>query len=107
MGGSMPMQVTRLLRMAGRILGTTLVISLLILLVGFVYYWNSPGSFSNAFFITGAILIVLGVASVTSVFFQRIAAEITQRYRILIFLAVTGLLLIVIAIWIDNSFIKL
>ena len=103
----MEKQVTRLLRMMWRILGTTLVISLLISLVGFIYYWNSPGSFGDAFFVAGAILIILGVASVTSGFFQRIAGEITQRYRILIFLTVTGLLLIGIAILIDNSFLKL
>src|SRR6266496_3855117 len=99
MGASMKKQVRRLLRMVGRILGTTLMISLLILLVGFVYYWNSPDNFSNAFFIAGAILIMLGVASITSGFSQRIAAEIAQRrYRILIFFTITGLLLIGIAV---------
>src|SRR5512143_2077863 len=103
----MPKQVRRLLKMVGRILGTTLIISLLILLVGFVYYWNSPGSFSDAFFMAGAIMIIIGIASVTGGFFQRMAAEITQRYRFLIFFTLTGLLLIGIAIWIDSSFIKL
>ena len=100
-------QAIRLLRMVRRIIGTTLLISLLILLVGFVYYWHSPGSFSNAFLISGALLIILGIASITGGFFQRIAAEITQRYRILIILTIIGLLLIGIAIWIDNSFINL
>lgn len=99
--------MTHLLRITGRILGTTLVISFLILLVGFAYYWNSPVDFSNAFLIVGAILIILGVASVTGGFFRQITAAITQRYRILIFLTITGLLLIGIAIWIDSSFIKL
>ena len=103
----MKKQFTRLLRMVGRILGTILVISLLILLVGFVYYWNSPGSFSNAFLIAGAILIILSVGSVTSGFFQRMATGIPRRNRILIFLTITGLLLIGIAIWIDKSFINL
>ncbi len=103
----MKKKVRRLLKMVGRILGTTLIISFLILLVGFVYYWNSPGNFSNAFFIAGAIFIILGVASVTSSFLQRLTAEIAQRYRLLIFLTITGLLLIGIAVLIDSSFIRL
>ncbi len=125
----MEKQSTHLLRLAGRILETTLVISLLILLVGFVYYWNSPAHYSNAFFIVGAILIVLGVFSVAGGFAQRgnfgiiyaetagqanlaergqrIAADVTQRYGVMIFLTITGLLLIGIAVLIGNSLIAL
>jgi len=51
---------------------------------------------------------MLGVASITSGFSQRIAAEIAQRrYRILIFFTITGLLLIGIAVLIDRSLITL
>jgi putative Mn2+ efflux pump MntP len=104
----MKKQVRRQFKMMGRILGTTLIISLLIMLVGFVYYWNSPGIFSNAFLIAGAILIILGIAFATNGFSQRMAAEIAQRrYRIMFFLTVTGLLLIGIATLIDNSLIIL
>lgn len=104
----MKKQARRLLKMMGRILGTTLIISILIVLVGFVYYWNSPGSFSHAFLIAGAILIILGIAFSTNGFSQRMATEITQRrYRIMFFLTITGLLLIGIAALIDNSLIIL
>lgn len=51
---------TYFLRLAGMILGSTLVISLLILLIGYIYLWNEPVEFSNAFLIVGAIIIVLG-----------------------------------------------
>jgi hypothetical protein len=120
----MEKQSTHLLRLAGRILGTTLAVSLLILLIGFILYWDSPIKFSNAFFTGGVILIVLGVLSVAGGFAQRanfgityaesagqanlaergqrIAADITQRYGVMIFLLVTGLLLIGIAILIGN-----
>jgi hypothetical protein len=47
--------------MAGMILGMTLIISLLILLLGYIYQWNEPVLFSNAFFMTGAAVIVMGV----------------------------------------------
>ncbi len=51
---------------------------------------------------------MLGVASITSGFSQRIAVEIAQRrYRILIFFTITGLLLIGIAVLIDRSLITL
>jgi len=107
----------RLIRL---ILGVTLAISALIVFIGYIYRWNEPVQFSNAFFAAGAIIIVLGVFSVTGGFAQRanfnttyaesagqtdltersqhIAAHITQRHGSTIFLLVTGLLLIGIAI---------
>jgi len=104
------------LRLAGKILGATALISLVVLAIGYFLHWNGPVKFSNGFFASGAILIVLGVLSITGGFAQRsnfgmlyaesagqmnsaeraqrMAADITQRYGTLIFLVVTGLLLV-------------
>ncbi len=112
------------LRLAGKVLGATTVISLVVLLVGAFLHWNDPVKFSNGFFIAGAILVVLGVFSVTGGFTQRsnfgivysesagqanlaernqrMAAEITQRYGTFIFLLTTGLLLIGISVVVDK-----
>jgi hypothetical protein len=123
----MKKQVTHFLRLAGRILEATLVISLLILLIGFVYYWDSPVNFSYAFLAAGVVLIILGIASVQGRFAQpanrgvtyaesarqadlaehgqRAVAENTPRYGIVFFLIITGLLLIGIAVLISHSLI--
>ena len=117
-----------ILRLAGMILGATLTISLLILLIGYIYFWNEPVEFRNAFFITGAIIIVLGVLSVTGGFAQRAnfsmmnaesdgqanqaerrqrtLADVTQRYWAMIFLITTGFLLIGISVSIGNFLIE-
>ena len=111
---------TYFLRLAGMILGSTLVISLLILLIGYIYLWNEPVEFSNAFLIVGAIIIVLGVVSVSARFIQRAnfnmtyadssgqanLAGVTQRYWAMILLMATGLLLIGIAVSIGRFPIK-
>lgn len=105
-----------ILRLAAKILGTTAAISLVVFLIGSLLQWQEPVNFSNGFFAAGAILIVLGILSVGGGFLQRssfgmlyaesagqanlaertqrMAADITQRYGSLIFLLVTGLLLI-------------
>jgi len=84
--------------------------------------------YSNGFFITGAIVTVLGFYSVAGGFVQRAifgmtyaesagqaniaernqrtAADITQRYGTMIFLGTTGLLLILIAVGIGRFFIS-
>ena len=109
-----------ILRLVGLILGSVLVISLVILLIGYIYQWDKLVRFSDAFFMAGAFVIVLGVFSVTGGFTQRAnfnmmyaetagqanqaernqrwAAEITQRYGTMITLISTGLLLIGIAV---------
>jgi hypothetical protein len=90
-------------------------------------HWSQPIQYSNAFFVAGAILVVLGLYTVAGGFAQRAdfrmlygesagqaniaernqrtAADITQRYGTLIFLFVTGLVLILIAVGIGNFFI--
>lgn len=108
------------LRLAGKILGTTALIALAVFLVGYLLHWTQPVQYSNGFFTAGAIMIVLGVFSVAGGFVQRanfdivyaesagqadisernqrMAADVTQRYGSLIFLVVTGLLLILMAV---------
>lgn len=108
------------LRLAGKVLGATAAISLIVLLLGAFLRWNDPVKFSNGFFAAGAILVILGVLSVTGGFTQRsnfgvmysesagqanlaerdqrMAVELRQRYGALIFLVITGLLLISVAV---------
>ena len=117
---------SHIVRLLGTILGLTLLLSLLVAGVGLVLQWNTPVQFSNGFFATGAIVIVLGLLSVAGGFgqradfsmiyaesagqaslakrTQRMMADIDQRYRALILLAVTGLLLIAISIAIPKLF---
>ena len=112
------------LRLAGKILGTVVGISLILLLLGYFLQWDNPVKYSNAFFWAGAILIIIGVFSVTGGFQQRgnfgmtyaqsagnaniaernqyMAADITQRYGSMIFLVVAGLLLIGVAVLIGQ-----
>jgi hypothetical protein len=122
------MEKHHFLRLAGRILGTTALIMLAVFLFGYLLHWTQPAQYSNGFFIAGAIMIVLGVFSVAGGFVQRanfgivysesagqadiekrnqrMAEDITQRYGSLIFLVVTGLLLVLISIWIGQFFIS-
>ena len=115
------------LRLTGKIFGTTALISIAVLLLGYLLHWSKPTEYSNGFFIVGVILIVLGVYSVAGGFVQRadfkitytesagqanlaergqrIASDITQRYGTMIFLSATGSLLILIAIGIGQLYI--
>ncbi len=120
----MEKQSTLFLRLLGRISVAVGAISLVLLVIGNFYHWSDPVKFSNAFFTAGAILIILGVFSIAGGFMQRanfnityaesagqanlaergqrIVADINQRYGSMIFLLVTGLLLIGIAVVIGN-----
>ncbi len=97
-----------------------MLISLGVLGLGYLLHWSDPVKYSNDFFTAGTILIVLGTYSVVGGFAQRsdakmtyaesagqanlternqrMAAEITQRYGTMIYLLVTGLLLVLIAV---------
>ena len=121
------MEKHHFLRLAGKILGTTVLIALAVILLGYFLHWNQPAQYSNSFFIAGAILIVLGMLSVGGGIAQRTnfdiiyaesagqanlaernqrtVREITQRYGNMIFLLVTGLLLILIAVVIGQLYI--
>ena len=59
------------LRLAGKIIGTTVLISLAVLILGFFLGWDQPVQYSNGFFIAGAIVVVLGFYSVAGGFAQR------------------------------------
>ena len=109
-----------ILRLVGKILGATAVISLVIVLVGILLRWNDPVKFSNGFFAAGAVVIIAGLFSVTGGFIQRstfgvlyaesagqassperaqrMVADMTQRYGSFLQLLITGLLLIGISI---------
>ncbi len=115
------------LKLAGKIVGTTILIALAVLLLGYLLGWSQPAQYSNGFFIAGAILVVIGVYTVMGGFEQRAnfgmtyaesagqagiaernqrtAADISQRYGTMIFLGVTGLLLVLIAVGIGQFFI--
>ena len=108
------------LKLAGKIVGTTVLIALAVLLLGYLLGWDQPLQYSNGFFIAGAIMVVLGFYTVAGGFAQRanfgmtyaesagqanlaernqrMSMDITQRYGTMIFLVATGLLLILIAV---------
>lgn len=108
------------LRLLGKILGVTAVISLVVFLLGYFLKWNGPVPYSNAFFWAGSLMIVMGVLSVAGGFQQRanfgityaesagdanlaergqrMAADITQRYGALLSLTIIGILLIAISV---------
>jgi hypothetical protein len=116
------------LKLTGKMVGTVVLITLAVILLGYILSWNQPVQYSNGFFIAGGILVVVGVYSVAGGFAQRAnfgmtyaesagqagiaernqrtVADITQRYGSMIFLVITGLLLILIAVGIGRFFIS-
>jgi|GEM_PF-725008 len=121
----MERQSVQFLRLFGKILGATAILSLIILLTGYFLKWNTPIQYSNAFFWAGAIVIVLGVLSVGGGFAQRanfaityaesagdaniaernqrMAADIAQRYGSMLSMLLTGILLIVVSMVIGET----
>jgi hypothetical protein len=115
-----------ILRLVGLVLGLALLISLIVLVVGLVFQWNSSIQFSNAFFVAGAIAILIGTFSVTGGLeqrgnfgmtyaesagqasiherTQRMMADINQRYGVLILMTGTGILLIAISVAVPRLF---
>lgn len=111
---------TYVLRLVGKILGTAAGISLIVLLLGTFLGWKQPVQYSNAFFWAGAIVVVIGLFSVTGGYEQRgqfgilyaesattaniaernqrMASDMMQRYGSMILLLITGLLLIGVAV---------
>lgn len=124
----MERQSVQFLRLFGKILGVTAVISLAVVLLGYFLKWNMPVQYSNAFFWAGAIAIVLGVLSVSGGFAQRAnfnmayaesagnaniaernqrtVADITQRYGSMILMMATGILLISVSVTIGQLLIQ-
>lgn len=107
-------------RLVGIVFVLTLFVSLIVIGIGLLYRWDQTVQFSNAFFIAGMIVIVLGVFSVGGGFVQRASfpisyaetasqaslsertqrmmAEINQRYSLVVLLAGVGILLLAISI---------
>ena len=105
-----------ILRLAGRVLATAAILSLVIFAAGYFLRWQGAVQFSNAFFVIGGILIVVGIFSVTGGFAQRadfkmtytetaaqaniaergrrMMSDIDQRYGAMLLLISAGLLLI-------------
>jgi hypothetical protein len=114
------------LRFAGMIALAALILSILLGGIGWLLGWHTSTQYSNGFFVGGGALIVLGVFSVAGGFSQRadfkmtyartaspasigerakqMIADINQGYNALIVLALTGALLIGIAVLIPNLF---
>jgi hypothetical protein len=114
------------LRLLGTVLGGTLLVSLIIVLVGLVFRWDTALQFSNGFFVAGVIVILLGTFSVTGGFQQRASfplayaettsdasiaergqrmmADINQRYGTLVLMIGTGILLIAVSVVITRLF---
>ncbi|MEW6239395.1 MAG: hypothetical protein AB1564_01120 [Chloroflexota bacterium] len=112
------------LRLARMIALAALILSVLLGGIGWLLGWRTSTQFSNGFFIGGGVLIVLGVFSVMGGFSQRadfkmtysrtaspanigerarqMIADVNQGYNALIFLTLTGVLLIGIAVLISN-----
>jgi hypothetical protein len=108
------------LRLAGIVLGLTLIVSILVLVIGYIYDWHEAVRFSNAFFAAGGILIVLGTLSIAGGFLQRadfkmsysesagqaniaersqrMISDIAQRYGAMILLVSVGVLLMIISV---------
>ena len=92
----------QVIRLLGKVLGATALISLVVLLIGYLLGWSDPFRFSNGFFAAGAILIILGILSITGGFSQRITIDMMQRYGSFISLLLTGVLLIGISVVIGS-----
>jgi len=113
-----------------RLLVTTLLLAIiigaLVSIVGWLLRWHTTTQFSNALFWPGAILIVFGILSVMGGYSmrsnfgmlysqsasdmnlrertQRLAADMTQGYSTFIFLCLTGVFLIGLAVLIGSIF---
>lgn len=121
-------QVSHYVRLGGLILLLTLIVSVLVLVIGWLAGLRTATQFSNTFFVTGAILIILGLLSVAGGFMQRanfnivysqsagdaplvgrtkqMMADIQQGYGMLILLEASGVLFVAISILIGQLFIQ-
>lgn len=112
------------LRLAGIMVGIAAILALALLLLGYFLGWDKPIQYSNGFFMTGALLAVMGVLSVAGGFAMRADPHLTYaesasqasmaernqrtiadgilRYRSMITLLGSGLLLILVAVLIGE-----
>jgi len=111
--------ISHYLRIFGAMIVLTLIASLVVLLIGFLAHWSGSNAFSNGFFAGGAVIIVIGLVSMTgnwglrgdfTVLYgesagspsiaertQILAAEILQGPGAAIFFVGSGILMVVIA----------
>jgi hypothetical protein len=111
---------THILRLMGTVLSLTVLVSLIVLVFGLVFRWNTPVQFSNGFFMAGVLVIVLGLFSVAGGFgqranfsmtyaesvgqaslaerTQRMMADINQRYGSMIIMVFVGILLLGVSV---------
>lgn len=62
-GGMTPMKrqiILNVLKVVGQAVIITLIAALIILIVGFLKHWQTSIQYSNAFFIAGSVLIIVG-----------------------------------------------
>jgi hypothetical protein len=112
------------LRLVGIIVGIAAALALALLLLGYFLGWDQPIQYSNGFFMTGALVAVMGVLSVAGGFAmradphliyaesaaqasmaernQRTVTDGLQRYRSMITLLGSGLLLILVSVLIGE-----
>ena len=121
-------KLSHFLKLAGIVSILTIVISAIVLIIGAIVQWREPVQYSNAFFIAGAILVVLGFLSISGGFTQRgnfnmtyaetagnanisertqrMMNDITQRYGAMTLLGTVGILLMVISVLISRFLIE-
>ena len=116
----------KILKLLGITLAIACAIGGAIVLIGWLLKWNTATQFSDAFFLTGALIIVLGALSVMGGYSVRSSfgviysqsagdmntyerskrwiADITQAYSMFVLLLLVGLYLIGIAVAIPGIF---
>jgi hypothetical protein len=118
--------MVRVLRLLAITFALACIIGIVTASIGLLLHWNTTTQFSNGFFVTGAILVVLGILSVMGgygmrsnfgvVYSQsagdmntlerskRWVADMAQGYNAFIFLLLTGVYLIGLAILVPTIF---
>ena len=106
------------------ILGFTLSVSIILGLIGWISGWRTDIQFSNGFFFAGGIIVIIGLSSLLGTFSARSnfgiiysqsagdmnlldraklwVADIRQGYNMIIICTASGLILIGLAILIDQ-----
>ena len=119
----MKQNLVALAKTSGKALLTATLIGLVILLIGLLAKWTAAADFSNAFFITGSLVIIIGLSFVfggnqirgdVRIYYasgadvnqrvDRVMTDTLQAYRALIVFSMCGAFLIVAAMVIGSLF---